>query len=71
MAGQTGEICTFRVSTSAYMPERNWVLKRRGEIVIIVPQGAPIEDAVFDELMVPQSDYEKITRRVTLHPPAR
>ena len=64
MAPPIDKMCVFRVSTSAYMPEDKWVLKRRGRVVAIVPRGAPIEDAVFDELMVPPADYEKIRREV-------
>ena len=32
----------------------------KGKIVAVVFSGAPIEDAICDEIIVPHADYEKI-----------
>jgi hypothetical protein len=51
---------TIKVSTSPLLPETIWVLFNHGKPVMTVPAGAPIEDAVFDEIMVPRADYDRL-----------
>ena len=50
----------LRVSTHDLAPDDKWVLMNKGKVVAIVPRGAPIEDAICDELVLPRSDFELV-----------
>jgi hypothetical protein len=51
----------LKISTSNCMPDDRWILMFKGKIVAVVFSGAPIEDAICDEIIVPHADYERIT----------
>ena len=53
---------SLKISTSNCMPDDRWILMFKGKIVAVVFSGAPIEDAICDEIIVPHADYERDCR---------
>jgi len=64
MAAPTQHLFGLRVTTHALAIDDKWVLMHKGKVVAVVDAGAPIEDAVCDEVIVPQADFDRIAARI-------
>ena len=65
MASPIQNLHGLRVTTHALAIDGKWVLMHKGKVVVVVDAGAPIEDAVCDEIVVPSADFDRIAARIS------